>query len=263
MMIDENYIDKDILFIVNSEIRLQILTELKNEPQTVRELVDRTNMAYSSVSNNLSKLEYKNHVIKEDRIYTINPMTRIYFDQIMEFKKSIDVVQNFNNFWYKHDITYININLIEDITKLYKSKLIETNPIDIYKTHNNIKKNLEKSRNVKGILPYIHPEYPKLMEKILKSNGKIELIMEKSIYRGLISQIDEKVKRQAKKEGRLKIHVLKENLEIYLLICDNKMNLGLFKNDGSYDQNRILTSDTHESINWANSLFDTIKEKVI
>ncbi len=263
MIIDENYIDKDILFLVNSEIRLQILTELNNEPQTVREIVDRTNMAYSSVSNNLSKLERKNHVIKEDRIYTINPMTKIYFDQIMEFKKSIDVVQNFNSFWYKHDINYINIDLIEDITKLYKSKLIETNPIDIYKTHNNIKIQLENSANVKGILPYIHPEYPKLIEGILKNNGSIELIMEKNIYKGLSSQIDEKVKRRSRKNGRLKIHALKENLEIYLLICDNKMNLGLFKNDGSYDQNRILTSNTEESINWANSLFETIKEKVI
>ena len=101
------------------------------------------------------------------------------------------------------------------------------------------------------------------LEGILKNNGSIELIMEKNIYKGLSSQIDEKVKRRSRKNGRLKIHALKENLEIYLLICDNKMNLGLFKNDGSYDQNRILTSNTEESINWANSLFETIKEKVI
>lgn len=263
MIMTENYIDKDILFIVKSEIRLKILTELNEKPQTIKEIVNNTNMIYSSVSNNMNKLEYKNHVFKENRVYSINPMTKIYFNQLMEFKKSIDVIQNYNNLWYKHDITYLNIGLIEDITKLYQSKLIETNPIDIYKTHNNIKNQLKTSKNVKGVLPYIHPEYPKLIENILKNNGSVELIMGKDIYKGLVSLIDEKLKRKSMRQGRLKIHIIKENLEIYLLICDDTMNLGLFRNDGSYDQNRILNSSSDEAMNWATSLFDNIKEKVI
>ncbi len=263
MTISENYIDKDILFIVQSEIRLKILTELCIRPQTIREIVDKTHMIYSSVSNNMNKLEYKNHVIKDNRVYTINPMTKIYFKQLMEFKRSIDVIQNYNSLWYKHDINHINIQLIEDITKLYKSKLIETNPIDIYKTHNNIKKQLRSSNDVKGILPYIHPEYPRLIENVLKRNGKVELIMEKNIYKAFVSKINDKLRRKSMKNGMFKIHVMKENLQLYLLICDDTMNLGLFRNDGSYDQNRILNSSTQDSMDWANCLFNTIKEKVI
>lgn len=263
MIMDENYIDQDILFIVKSEIRLKILTELKEKPQTISEIVKKTDFAYSSVSNNLNKLEFKNHVTKENRIYEISPMTKIYFDQLMEFKKSIDVIKNFNSLWYMHNIKYINNELIENLTELYESKLIETNPIDIYKTHNNIKKQLITSKNIKGILPYIHPEYPSLIENILNNDGKIELIMEKNIYQMMMSHIDKNTKRKSVKKGNLKIHVLKNNLEIYLLICDNSMNLGLFKNDGSYDQNRILNSDTKESIHWANNLFETIKQDVI
>ena len=41
------------------------------------------------------------------------------------------------------------------------------------------------------------------------------------------------------------------------------MNLGLFKNDGSYDQNRILNSDNPDSLKWANTLFENIKSRVI
>ena len=147
MKLEENYMKNDMMFIVKSEIRLKILTELIDKPQTIRQIVDNTKMAYSSVSNNLNKLEYKNHVIKENRDYTITPMTKIYFNQLMEFKKSIDVVENFDSFWYKHNIAYINDELIENITQLYESKLIETNPIDIYKTHDNIKNQLKISKN--------------------------------------------------------------------------------------------------------------------
>ncbi|WP_296795676.1 transcriptional regulator FilR1 domain-containing protein [uncultured Methanobrevibacter sp.] len=141
--------------------------------------------------------------------------------------------------------------------------MIETDPIDIYKTHNNIRKQLENSKNIRGILPYIHPDYPKLIENIMKNDGKIELIMGKDIYKGLISQIDKDLKNRCIKNSSLKIHILKEKLDIYLLICDESMNLGLFKTDGSYDQNRILNSNTPESVKWANDLFETMKMKVI
>ena len=104
MMMNEQYIQKDIMFIVKSEIRLKILTELNDKPQTIKEIVNKTKMAYSSVSNNLNKLEYKKHVIKKNRIYTMTTMTKLYFNQLMDFKKSIEVIKNFNSFWYKHDI---------------------------------------------------------------------------------------------------------------------------------------------------------------
>ena len=263
MIRDGDYIDNKMMFIVKSEIRLKILTELSARPQTVKEIVDNTNMVYSSVSNNINRLELKDHVQKIDRFYEITPMTKLHFNQLMEFKKSIDVINNFNSLWHDHTIKYINNELIENITELYESKLIETNPTDIYKTHNNVKKQLKESRNVRGILPYIHPDYPELIENILKEDGNIELIMERSIYKGIMKQIDSKIKRKAIRNGRLKIHILKENIELYLLICDNSMNLGLFRNDGSYDQNRILNCQTKESLHWANKLFEDIKENVI
>ncbi|WP_296795680.1 winged helix-turn-helix domain-containing protein [uncultured Methanobrevibacter sp.] len=68
MILGKNYIEKDMLFIVKSEIRLKILTELNDEPQTIKDIVNKTNIAYSSVSNNMNKLEYKNHVTKENRV---------------------------------------------------------------------------------------------------------------------------------------------------------------------------------------------------
>ena len=263
MLIEKKYIDDNMMFIVKSEIRLKILTELNKRPQSIREIVDGTNMAYSSVSNNLNKMEYKNHVTKENRIYELTPMTKLYFDQLIEFKKSVDVVKNFDKFWDKHNLTYLNDESINNITELYESELIETNPIDIYKTHNKVKNQLETSKSVKGILPYIHPDYPRLFENILRNDGSVELVIQKDVYKTMSTQIDTKLRQRSVRKGNLKIHILNENIDIYLLICDKKMNLGLFKNDGSYDQNRILNSNTDESLHWAENLFETIKESVI
>ena len=75
--------------------------------------------------------------------------------------------------------------------------------------------------------------------------------------------MDKQLRHDHIKKGNLKITLQNNSLEIYLLICDNTMNLGLFKNDGSYDQNRILNSNSEKSIQWANRLFETIKEGAI
>ena len=263
MIMEKNYIDQNILFILKSEIRLRILTELNIQPQTIKDIVKNTDLAYSTVSNNLKKMEYKNHVKKQNRVYELNPLTKIYFNQLIEFKKSIEVVRNFDSLWDKHDLTYLNNESIQNITELYESKLIETNPTDIYKTHDTVKKQLDKSESVKGILPYIHPDYPILIEKILKNKGDIELIMQRDIYKKMISQVDDKLKKKSIKNDKLRVYFINNNIDIYLLICDNNMNLGLFKNDGSYDQNRILNSNTSESLKWADNLFETIKQRVI
>ena len=57
MIMEKNYLKNDMMFILKSEIRLKILTELKDKPQTIRQIVDNTKMAYSSVSNNLNQYD--------------------------------------------------------------------------------------------------------------------------------------------------------------------------------------------------------------
>ena len=70
MMMNEQYIQKDIMFIVKSEIRLKILTELNDKPQTIKEIVNKTKMAYSSVSNNLISTAFGISMIS--KILTMN-----------------------------------------------------------------------------------------------------------------------------------------------------------------------------------------------
>lgn len=262
-MYANNEIDDEIRFLAQSEIRLKILSELNKCPDNVRGLVKNTKITYSSVSSNVTKLEENNYIKKIDSKYYVNPMAKIYFKTLMDFKKSIEIIKNFDSLWYKHNIGQMSIDSMNNINDLKNSKLIETTPIDIYKTHNAIKNQLIKSKTVKAIFPYLHPDYPKLIEGILKNGGTVELILPKDIIKAIMTPINEKLKRDAAKKGKLKIYTFNDNLYLYLTICDNKMSLGLFKNDGSFDQNRILISEDNKSFEWANELFEYIKKMVI
>lgn len=258
-----NEINGNLKFLAQSEIRLKILSELYEKPENIRGLVKKTKINYSSVSSNVSKLEENEFIHKIEKEYYLNPMSKIYFETLMDFKRSIDIIIDYGAFWNQHNINQLSIDSMENIIDLKDSKLIETTPLDIYKTHNTTKNQLIESKNVKAIFPYLHPEYPDLIETILKNGGSVELVIPRVLFKAIMSPINDLVKKDAIKQGRLIVYTVTNELNLYLTICDDKMSLGLFKNDGSFDQNRILVSDDEKSHEWAEKLFKHVKHMVI
>ena len=261
-MINHYILNDDLKFLAKSEIRLKILSELQKNPKSVKELVNTTKITYSSISSNLSKLEKHKHITKKKNRFYLNPLSEIYFNNLMEFKKTIDLINNYTDFWDKHNINQISIDSMRNINDLKDSILVKTTPIDIYKTHNENRKRIMESHNLKAIFPYLHPEYPLLIENILRNDGYVELIISKEMFKKTVLEIDDKIRKEAARKGKLKVYTTKNDLKIYLTICDESMSLGLFKNDDSFDQNRILISNNEKSKDWANNLFETMKEKV-
>jgi predicted transcriptional regulator len=255
-------INNDIKFLVKSEIRLKILSELNKQPNNIRGIVKKTKITYSSVSSNIGKLEKKNYITKTNKKYYVNPMTEVYFNSIMEFKQSVDLINEYDKFWDKHDLNQLSIESMKNITDLKDSRMIETTPVDIFKTHNAIKEQIMQSKNVKAIFPYLHPEYPKLIEDVLNNQGSIELIIPQSIFKEFFLRINRKTRKTAERNGKLRIYEYENDLNLYLALCDESISLGLFRNDGSFDQNRILISDNHKSNVWASELFEHVKKQV-
>lgn len=255
-------ISNDIKFLVKSEIRLKILSELNKQPNNIRGIVKKTKITYSSVSSNIGKLEKKNYITKTNKNYYVNPMTEVYFNSIMDFKQSVDLINTYEKFWDRHNLNQLSIESVKNITDLKDSQMIETTPIDIFKTHNTIKEQIMESKNVKAIFPYLHPEYPKLIENVLNNQGSVELIIPQNIFKEFILRMDRKTRNIAENNKKLRVYKYKDDLNIYLALCDNNISLGLFKNDGSFDQNRILISDNHRSNVWAGELFEHVKKQV-
>ena len=236
--------------------------ELEKNPKTVKELVNTTNITYSSISSNLVKLEERNYVIKKKNKYHLKPLSKIYYRNLMDFKMSVDLITTFDDFWGRHNIDQLTLDSIQNINDLKDSELIKTTPLDIYKTHNTIKEKMITSKSLKAIFPYLHPEYPQLIENILKNNGKVEIVLPRNMFSKMILEINEDIRKPATAKGDLKVYTTSKELNLYLTLCDDTMSLGLFKNDGSFDQNRLLISSSEKSQKWANNLFTSIKEKM-
>lgn len=117
------------------------------------------------------------------------------------------------------------------------------------------------SKNVKAIFPYLHPDYPLIIENLIFKNSKAELTVNKDIYQELFNGIDKKNMKKLIKNKKIKIYTTKIPIGLYLIVDEDYMGLGLFKTDGSFDQNRILLSENKNAIKWGEKLFKNITEQ--
>ena len=78
----------DIKFLINSEIRLKILGCLFNSGASIKQIEEKTGYSYSSILDNINKLEQKKFIYNiEEKFYLYNK-TRLKLTNILYFNKS-------------------------------------------------------------------------------------------------------------------------------------------------------------------------------
>lgn len=175
----------------------------------------------------------------------------------MDFRDVIATISNNADFWLDHDISSLSIEDLNKLSSLEGSELIRCNSMDIYKTHKEFKRLFKNSKNLKVIFPYLHPEYPKLIRRLILKGIKVELVVSRDILDSFIRDIGNDVVKKGIYDGNFSIKYLDEDIKIALAISNEFITVGLFKLDGTYDQNRLLLSDRKKAIDWGLSIFDS------
>ena len=83
----ENVSD-EIKYISNSFIRLDIVETLFSGSKTMKEINSVTGLSYSSISSNIHNLELGGYVFREFNKYHLSNIMNIYFENILDFKKT-------------------------------------------------------------------------------------------------------------------------------------------------------------------------------
>ena len=107
---------------------------------------------------------------------------------------------------------------------------------------------LNSAEEVKCILPFYYENFNDILNGLVENNKKVEVMIPENIFN--IFQKKSKVNDVSSFDG--------ENVFL-LIVTDQLMILGLFKDDGFFDQNRLLTSKNSDSIRWANNLYENFK----
>jgi predicted transcriptional regulator len=226
----------------------------------MEELKKETGITTSTISHNLSNMEKKSITSKIGEKYILSPIGNIITCNLIENIKTAGVINKFQKFWLKHDLSSIPPEYIKKMGDLYNSSLVESESGAIYKPHETYSQLLLKSKYIKGVSPILSSKFLELFQNMImkKDDITVELLLTQDVINQIIEGIDfKKLKylNDSMSEGKLKLGVLDDDVKIGLTITDKYLSLGLFHEYGDYDHTKDLISDDRDAVAWGNNLF--------
>ena len=241
---------EDVKFASNSAIRLKILATLFRKPQNMKKLTENTNLSYSSISSNMHVLELKNFIYREHNRYYLTNSAKVRIEDLLEFNCVIMLINDFFNILVNHDVDMIPPESVSELYLLRNANLMESSGVDAYRTYNFIDKCLAMASNVKCVLPFYYEPFFTSIEDLLSKKRDVELFVPEAVL-----EILEDTTNIGNADSFDEHHVF------LLIVTDQVMILGLFMENGTFDKNRLIASKNHDSILWADNLFENFKKR--
>jgi predicted transcriptional regulator len=243
-------ISEDVKYVTNSLSRLKILASLYESPKNMKELTDDTGLSYGSISSNMHESELRGYLYRESNKYYLSNSMKLQIENVLEFGIVVRIVNDFFNILDKHLVGMIPNQSVAELYLLGKANLIESDDTDAYRTYNYIENALRDAEHVNCVLPFYYENFNNLLNDLVKNKKSVEAMVFKDIF----PIFEEKSKVR-------KLSSFSEENNFLLISTDNVMILGLFKDDGNFDQNRLLISKNEDSIMWGSNLFENFKMK--
>ena len=252
----KNYgvISEDLKFLPKSLIRLKILKTLYESPMDMKEINHKTKINYSAISNTIHKLELDGYIYRENNSYVLSNSMKVCMGNLFDLDDLMILLNNISSISLNHNVNSIPVESICNLHLLSKIHLVESSGLDAYKTYDLIENSIRKAHDVCAILPFSYDAFNKGFNEALSKNSLVYLLSPFDIREMLIKNLNNS-------KSTLKMEFFKgDSFNYFLLICtDKKMVLGFFRDDGVFDQNRILISDDKKAKKWACDLFEYSK----
>lgn len=247
----KNYdsVSEEIKYLTNSLVRLKILACLYANPQNMKDLNDLTGLSYSSISTNMHDMELKDYVYRQSNKYFLSNSVRLKIENILEFNEVVTLLNEFFNIIDRHLVEMIPNESVAELYLLGKATMMESDDIDVNRLYNYIESSLSQANEVKCVLPFYYESFNRKLNALVEIDRSVEAMIPFTLLR----TFEEKSKIR-------NISTFKGGYNFLLICTDDVMILGFFKENGFFDQNRILTSKNPDSLKWAENLFENFKK---
>ena len=257
---DFNHYHDEIKFLTKSEIRLKILGCLYNSSASIKEIEEKTNYGYSSILDNINKLEQRGVIYSiNDKFYLYNK-TKIKIINMLNFSKSMVFLRE-NSSFLNDSLLDINIDTIKDLSALEDAKLVKSNNVDLFKIINVFKSSLTGFKFLRGIFPFFHPKHEDIISYWIDNPCTVELILPDEVTEA----VKDFIKRSVPKSKEVKneyVRVIPNdiNVQFAFTVSDKCLVLAFYHKSGGFNQSAVITSTSKEAITWGLKLYDEYKE---
>lgn len=247
---------EEIKFLINSEIRLKILGCLYNSPASIKQIEEKTNYSYSSILDNINKLEQRKFIYNiNDKFYLYNKI-KLKIIHMLNFNKSARLLRE-NTIFLNDSLLDIHVDTIKDISALEGAKLVESNNIDLFKATETFQRSLMGFKFLKGIFPYFHPRHDDIISYWIDNECTVELILPDEVTEAVKNFIREYVPKSPEIKNKY-VRVIPNDLNIQFAftVSDKCLVLAFYHKSGEFNQNAVIASTKKEAIAWGLKLFD-------
>ncbi len=255
---EKNFLEfqEDIKFLINSEIRLKILGCLYNSGASIKQIEAITDYSYSSILDNINKLEQKEFIYSiDDKFYLYNK-TRVKLTNILYFNKSAKFLRE-NADFLNRSLIDIDVDTIKDLSALDGSRLIESTSTDLFKATEIFQRSLMGFKFLKGIFPYFHPRHDDIISYWIDNDCTVELILPDEVSEAVKNFIIDYVPKSPGVKNRfVKLKPNDHNIQFAFTVSDKCLVLALYTKSGQFNQNSVLVSTNPEAITFGLKLFE-------
>jgi len=261
----DNEIFTNIKHILSSTLRTRLLICLFLGKKDLKSLRNDLGKPSTSILHGMKELDKLNLIKKEKKFYGLSSNGTILAMNIIKLIQNIYSINNNSLFWESHYIKDIPYESLKKIHLIQNAKSIRSSDSDLAKTSKEYVNLVSKSKDIKVLLPIFSSIHIEALLKSLNDGANLELIVNKNILEFIRNNDYGKkfslfIKDNINEDHSLKLWELSKDFKLFLSSCNNFLSLGLFSDDGYYDDSIMLLDSTKEGINWGIEVFDYYKE---
>lgn len=269
--VKSNEIFINIKHILTSTLRTRLLICLFSGKKDLKSLRNDLGKPSTSILHGIKELDKLNLIKKEKKNYGLSSNGTMLAMNIIKLIQNIYSINNNSHFWDSHCIKDIPYESLKKIHLIQNAKSIRSSENDLAKTSKEYISLVSKSKDIKVLLPIFSSIHLDALLKSLNDGSNLELIDSKNILEfirdnGYGEKFSSFVKdnnmnnNKNNKNNSLKIWELSKEFKLFLSSGNNFLSLGLFSDDGYYDDSIMLLDNTKEGINWGLEVFEYYKE---
>lgn len=247
---------EEIEFLVRSEARVRILSELADGDRTRDEFRETIDVDRTTIQRNLAALRANGWIYEDDRIYSLEPHREPAVRELLSLLDSVRLTGQLEQF-----LTWINLSHLEfDITRLRDADIWTAEPGDPWAMVNRHVSGLRGMDEGRLLLPVtgLGPKRA-LRERVVEHDASAELIVSPDVletYRSNPEYAD--YYRELRESDRVRYWVHDGEIPFYLGLLDETVQIGVSENE---EPRALLESTDSEVREWANDFLDDYRER--
>jgi len=240
---------------LSSELQTQVLLSLHTGAKKFSDMKRLIKARETSILHGIKKLTESKLVTRTERGYELTNIGKVHALFLENLARSSRTLESALEFWQNHDLSGIPQHLLLQLGALEGSQIVRSDVTDVLRVHENFIKLLSSSRNIRGLSPIFHPEYPKVVMEALQNGANVELVLTPEVASIVQNNVGLDTLRALMETGRLTLF-MKSGLKVAMLVTESVLSLGLFTLTGDYDYSSDLVGTDPESLRWGERLYE-------